>query len=267
MKKVCNRRRVVLSEDITLYCGDYKKCIRPKGAFDLILTSPPYNIGSASPKIIGRRKLGGYDRKSWGAIEEYDDEMPEEQYQLSQKQFLEWCSQAIKPNGTVIYNHKPRHKDGKIIKPDRWFPSEEMLVLHDEIVWDKGSTHNHCKQFVYPQSERLYVFKKPAAHIYFKNQNYYWEDEHKRAGIGDVWRVPREGSNGHNAPFPLKLVRQCIRLWCPPGGSVCDPYCGSGTTMIAAFLEQRSFIGSEILKKYFDMAISHFDDVAHGDSK
>ncbi len=246
--------------DITFFRGDFKECITQERYFDLILTSPPYNIGSASPKYVGRRKLGGYDRKSWGAIEGYADAMPEDEYQASQRAFLVWCARAIKDNGVIIYNHKLRHKNGRLIKPDSWFPPESVLVLHDEIVWDKGSTHNHCNQFTYPQSERLYVFKKPEAQIHFENQNFYW-DKSPRAGIGDTWRIPREWSNGHNAPFPLKLVRQCIRMWSPAGGVVCDPYCGSGTTMIAAFLEGRSFVGAEILAKYHEMAITRFKTV------
>jgi hypothetical protein len=39
----------------------------------------------------------------------------------------------------------------------------------------------------------------------------------------------------NEAPFPLKLAEWFIRGWCPPGGTVCDPFSGSGTTAHAAF--------------------------------
>ncbi len=239
-----------------IFCGDYRETITYENYFDLILTSPPYNIGSKSPKRVGKRKLGGYDAKSWGSIEEYQDSLPEAEYQEQQHEFLLWCSKAIKENGVIIYNHKVRHKDGMLMKPDKWFPSEDILVLHDEIVWDRGSTHNHCKYFTYPQSERLYVFKKPGGNIHFKNQPFYWNENTK--GLGDVWRIERDRGNGHNAPFPIKLARQCIRMWSPPNGIVCDPYSGSGTTMIASYIEDRKFIGSEILNKYFVMGVDRF---------
>jgi DNA modification methylase len=45
--------------DITLYRGDYNKVITLRNYFDLIVTSPPYNIGSKCPKLIGRRRFGG----------------------------------------------------------------------------------------------------------------------------------------------------------------------------------------------------------------
>ena len=45
---------------------------------DLIFTSPPYNIGSKSPRIDGQRKKGKYDPKSYGSITGYADNLPED---------------------------------------------------------------------------------------------------------------------------------------------------------------------------------------------
>jgi len=257
--RIDEREAIFTYGDVMLCRGDYNQVIPLENRFDLIITSPPYNIGSKSPKFTGRRRFGGYDRKSWGAIEEYPDELPEDEYQRSQRTFLEWCARQIKPNGVIVYNHKLRHHDGTIIKPDEWFPSKKILVQCDEVVWDKKSTHNHCKQFTYPQSERLYIFKRPGANIYFRNQNFYW-DSSGRHGVGDVWQIPRGRGEGHNAPFPLRLIRHCIRLWCPPNGIVCDPYCGSGTSMLSAFIEGRRFVGSELQQRYYEMAISRFKE-------
>jgi site-specific DNA-methyltransferase (adenine-specific) len=249
------------NKEIKLYRGDYRDCIKPRQKFDVILTSPPYNIGSKHPKCLTNRKKGGYDRKSWGSIEDYPDCMPEDTYQQSQLEFLLWCSKHIKHNGVIIYNHKPRHVNGRLIKPYKWFPSEDELVLHDEIVWDRGSTHNHTTAHTYQQSERLYILKKPGAKIYFKNQDFFWK-ENRNGGVGDVWKIPRESiKNSHNAPFPLNLARHCIRLWCPEDGIICDPYSGSGTTMIASVHEHRKFIGAEILPKYWEYAKKRMEEL------
>ena len=72
----------------------------------------------------------------------------------------------------------------------------------------------------------------------------------------DVIESPVESlpGNGHPAVFPVRLVREIIRLLSPPGGKVMDPYMGSGSTMIAALKEGRGCVGIEISQKYCDMA-------------
>lgn len=60
--------------------------------------------------------------------------------------------------------------------------------------------------------------------------------------------------NGHPAIFPVGIVREIIRLLCPPGGQMLDPYLGSGSTMVAAYQEGRSCIGIDISHEYCEMA-------------
>ena len=59
----------------------------------------------------------------------------------------------------------------------------------------------------------------------------------------------------HDAVFPLSLIRELIRLLCPVGGVVVDPYIGSGTSAVAAKLEGRKYIGIDIDPSYCDLAI------------
>jgi site-specific DNA-methyltransferase (adenine-specific) len=51
--------------------------------------------------------------------------------------------------------------------------------------------------------------------------------------------------NTHPTVKPLKLMRWIVRLVCPSGGVVLDPFAGSGSTGAAAVLEQRQFVGVE----------------------
>ena len=64
----------------------------------------------------------------------------------------------------------------------------------------------------------------------------------------DVIESPVESlpGNGHTAVFPVAIIREMIRLLCPPGGLVIDPYIGSGTTAVAAIMEGRHYFGIEI---------------------
>lgn len=56
---------------------------------------------------------------------------------------------------------------------------------------------------------------------------------------------PATAHNAHPTVKPIALMRWLIRLTCPDGGVVLDPFCGSGSTGAAAVLEQRRFIGIE----------------------
>jgi site-specific DNA-methyltransferase (adenine-specific) len=65
---------------------------------------------------------------------------------------------------------------------------------------------------------------------------------------------PRSRRNTHRTVKPLALMRWLVRLTCPPGGLVLDPFTGSGTTGAAAVLEDRPFLGIERAPEYVDIA-------------
>ncbi len=83
-------------------------------------------------------------------------------------------------------------------------------------------------------------------------------------------RRARPAHNTHPTVKPLELMRWLVRLACPPGGLVLDPFCGSGSTGAAAALEQRSFVGIEIDAGYAHVArarIAHWAREAGGETE
>lgn len=67
----------------------------------------------------------------------------------------------------------------------------------------------------------------------------------------DVWSIATEGFKGpHFAVFPRKLVKNCILAGSRPGGTVLDPFMGSGTTGVVATETGRDFIGIDINPEY-----------------
>jgi site-specific DNA-methyltransferase (adenine-specific) len=80
-----------------------------------------------------------------------------------------------------------------------------------------------------------------------------------RAGAG---RTSREGRrNIHVTVKPVALMRWLVRLVTPPGGTVLDPFAGSGTTLVAAELEGKSSVGVELDPVHCDIArarLAHF---------
>ena len=64
---------------------------------------------------------------------------------------------------------------------------------------------------------------------------------------GDVWAIPTRPYRGpHFAAYPIDLPTRCIKAGCKPGGTVLDPFCGTGTTGIAALQLGRHFTGIEL---------------------
>jgi len=72
-----------------------------------------------------------------------------------------------------------------------------------------------------------------------------------------VWSIATaQFKYAHHATFPEKLAEPCILAGCPEGGTILDPFAGSGTTGIVAKRLRRNFIGIEINLEYWKMAVN-----------
>ncbi len=69
-----------------------------------------------------------------------------------------------------------------------------------------------------------------------------------------IWNITGASTKQHPAPFPMELATRLVRMFSFTGDTVLDPFCGSGTTMIAAFRTGRNSIGIEIDPEYCRMA-------------
>jgi site-specific DNA-methyltransferase (adenine-specific) len=82
------------------------------------------------------------------------------------------------------------------------------------------------------------------------------QDEHQKYFYAPrVTRKERGEYNDHPTPKPIALMAYLVKVYCPPGTTVLDPFCGSASTGIAALLEGRAFIGMELEEEY--IKISH----------
>lgn len=74
---------------------------------------------------------------------------------------------------------------------------------------------------------------------------------------GDVWTLPTQPyPSAHFAVFPIRLPQRCILAGCKPGGTVLDPFNGSGTTGLAAQRTGRKYIGIDINAEYLDLSLN-----------
>jgi site-specific DNA-methyltransferase (adenine-specific) len=69
-----------------------------------------------------------------------------------------------------------------------------------------------------------------------------------------IWTIPGASTSKHPAPFPLELANRLVRMFSFVGDTVLDPFCGTGTTMLAAIKNHRNSIGVEVDGEYCRMA-------------
>ncbi|PVB26559.1 DNA-methyltransferase [Mycobacteroides abscessus] len=82
-----------------------------------------------------------------------------------------------------------------------------------------------------------------------------WTDKGGR-NPGDVWEIPTQPFPGaHFAVMPPKLAQRCIAAGCKPGGTVLDPFSGSGTTGMAAQRLGRKYIGIDLNAEYLELSL------------
>ena len=79
------------------------------------------------------------------------------------------------------------------------------------------------------------------------------KDEYKE-WFRQFWNLSGASTKKHPAPFPLQLAHRLVRMFSFHGDIVLDPFCGTGTTMVAAMKCHRNSIGIEIDRDYCRMA-------------
>lgn len=163
---------------------------------------------------------------------------------------------------------------------------EDGWILRNSIIWFKPNSMpdsvndrlscTHENVFLFTRSQR-YRFDLDAIRVPFstdrspsrkaRKPNSGWKknsvgrayespDDDRGKNPGDVWAistVPFKGA--HFATFPPELVRSCVRAGCKPGGTVLDPFSGSGTTGAVAIQEGRRYVGVDINKSYLDLSL------------
>ena len=78
--------------------------------------------------------------------------------------------------------------------------------------------------------------------------------------FSQIWEMPGASTrNGHPAPFPLDLATRLVKMFSFVDDTVVDPFCGSGTTMIAAMQNNRNSIGIETEKLYCEQIMTRLD--------
>lgn len=241
---------------IEIFHEDCNNTISKLPNLDCIITSPPYNIGL------------NYD--------EYSD---------NNENYCQWlCNifinlkNKLKDNGHIFVNI-----DGTNTKP--LLPFEFVIemskhfVLQNSIQWIKSIsindiTYGHFK----PINSKRYL-NHTHEYIFHFTKNGNSEIDRKSIGVpymdksnikrrnhssdlrckGDVWYIPyktvnsKEQKFNHPGSFPIELPLHCLKLSGIQNGTVYDPFCGTGTTLLAAKELNWNGYGSEISENYVNI--------------
>ena len=239
-------------------CLDVLPTLAPE-SIDVIVTSPPYNLGVA------------YRR--------YQDTRAEHDY-------LDWLlhvatelRRVMRPDASFFLNIS-----GSAKAP--WLPFElivrlrGLFVLQNHITWIKSiaigsNSVGHYKpvsgkRFLHHNHEHIFhltltgsvPLDRLAIGVPFKDKSNIARRGHARdlRCRGNTWHIPYDTVQSkaekfnHPSTFPLELPRWCIRLHGVPHPVVLDPFMGTGTTLLAAALEDGEGIGIELDPSYLAVA-------------
>lgn len=225
--------KIINGDSLTVMREMPDKCI------DLVVTSPPYNLKNSTGngmkdgrggKWAGAALVNGYDN--------YDDNMPHEEYVEWQYNCLKEIFRLLKDDGAIFYNHKWRVQDGVIQKRHDIIRD---LPVRQIIIWKRKGGINFNPGYFLPTYEVIYLIPKPKFKL-----------APKANAFGDVWEFNQEMKNEHPAPFPVALIDRIISS--TTAKIILDPFMGSGTTAVVAMGHKRNYIGIELSPEYCVMA-------------
>lgn len=245
-------------KDVEIACADNLAFMRPLDdeSQQLIVTSPPYNIGKS------------YEKK--GSLDSY---------LASQTQVIAECVRLLSAEGSLCWqigNHIA--VNGEVMPLDLLlYPifKSHGLILRNRIVWhfEHGL---HCTKRYSGRYETIlwftkndgYFFDVDAVRVPSKYPNKKAFKGPRRGELsgnplgknpGDVWIIPNVKSNHvektiHPCQFPVELVERLVLSMTREGDSVFDPYMGVGSSVIAAIKHGRNGVGCDTEQRYVDIA-------------
>lgn len=248
--------------------------------FDLVITSPPYNVGK-----------------------EYETKISIEKYLQFQESVISELIRVTSSNGSICWQVGNYVKKGEVFPLDIYYYQifkKFGLKLRNRIIWHFGHGLHASNRFS-GRYETILWFTKSDNYIFNlddvripakypgkkhfkgpnkgkysgnpkgKNPTDIWEIVIQDWGTG-LWNIPNVKSNhpektDHPCQFPVELVERCVLALTNKNGWVLDPYLGVGSTAIAAIKNNRNVVGIEKEPNYLSIANQRIADLQSGKLK
>ena len=248
------------AKDIQIYRNDLLKVKNiPNQSIDLIVTSPPYNVDIH----YGTHK----DNTSY------------KEYLNFTKKWLEKCYQWSKDDGRFCLNIPlDKNKGGQqsVCADMTTLAKKVGWKYHSTIIWNEGNISRRTAWGSWMSASAPYVIAPVEVILVLYKSS--WKKLHKKEDrkndvtreefmewTNGVWTFSgqsKKGAKGHPAPFPVELPKRCIKLFSFVGDTILDPFLGSGSTLIATYLNKRKGIGIDIDENYCNIAIDRLREEA-----
>ncbi len=248
--------------------------------FDLIISSPPYNIGK-----------------------EYEVKESIESYLKTQEKIIEELVRVLSDRGSICWQVGNYVEKGEVFPLDVFYYQifkKKGLKLRNRIIWHFGHGLHASNRFS-GRYETILWFTKHDDYIFNlddvripskypgkrhfkgpkkgqlsgnprgKNPSDIWEivlkDWEK-----ELWNIPNVKSNHpekseHPCQYPVELVERCVLALTDKDSWILDPFAGVGSTLIAGIKNDRNVIGIDKEKKYVEIANQRIRDLKLGNLK
>lgn len=258
----------ILSLDAALWRGDCESFlagIPEEPLFDLIVTSPPYNIGKS------------YEKK---------DDLAK--YLEWQERVIDLLIPRLKDTGSLCWQVGNFVDNGQIAPLDIEFApifKKHGLQLRNRVIWHFGHGLHTKKRFSgryevvmwYTKTDTYYfdldAVRVPAKYPGKKHFKGPRKGEVSGNPLGknpeDVWNIPNVKSNhvektGHPCQFPVGLIERLVLSMTRPGGLVFDPFSGVASAGVASLIHDRRFWGCELDPCFVETGATRLIEAAEG---
>ena len=229
----------------SIYCHTAEDMVHvPDESIGLAFTSPPYNVGK-----------------------DYEDDMGLIEYLTLIFNVGAEVYRTLVPGGRYVVNLANLGRKPYIPLHAYFYGIHTALGFQPagEIIWQKGKgMSGSCAwgSWMSAKSPRLRDLHEYL--LVFTKDDFSRPDRGKSdiskedfmSGTLSIWNILPESAKrvGHPAPFPVELADRVIRLFSYKDDVILDPFCGSGTTCLAAALTGRSYVGYDIVAEYCDLS-------------
>jgi len=239
----------------------------PDKSIQLILTSPPYNIGK-----------------------EYEEKLLLEDYLYFHEKVIAESVRVLKEKGSICLQVGNFVDQGEIIPLDIiFYPlfAKHGLKLRNRIVWHFEHGMHNRRRFSGRYETILwftlsdeYDFYLDPVRVPQKHPNKRFYKGPRKGEIssnplgknpGDVWKItnvknghPEKIDDGHPCQFPISLAERIVLSMSAEGDAVLDPFGGTATTLVTALKNNRVGISAEINEKYYQLGLKRIKQFEEG---
>ncbi len=223
----------------------------PDSSIHLMVTSPPYNVGK-----------------------DYDEDLSIEDYLTLLRAVFKETYRVLVLGGRVCINVANLGRKPYI--PLHAYVIKEMqdlgFYMRGEVIWNKSASSGTSTAWGSWQSASNPTLRDTHEYILIFSKGSYSRPKNREDTISkedfltftkSVWDFPAESARrvGHPAPFPVELPRRCMELYTFKDDVILDPFCGVGSSCLAALKTERHFIGYETNPRYVELGNKRISDL------